>query len=87
MSFRKGIERKKHEREGKRRREAKEAGIILEREVKMRKGRPEKRDRGIEGPTVGKFKAGLLHLSKKDVFDIQGRKKTGGKQGRGGRRR
>lgn len=76
MSHRKGIISKQTEREEKRRREARENGIILEKAKGGIKGQKEaRRDRGIGGPGVGKFSGGTLRLSKKDIFDIEGPKK------------
>jgi hypothetical protein len=72
MSHRRGIAKKAVEREGKRRKDAKESGVILEKE---RKGAPKERgprERGVGGPGVGKFKGGVLTLSKRDIEDIQG---------------
>ena len=91
MSHRKGITAKKVEREDARRKEAKENGIILEKvgggrgEDKRKVGK--KRDRGAPGaPGVGKLVGGTLMLSKRDVFAIEGPKRTAsGKGGRGGR--
>ncbi|KAI9722102.1 MAG: hypothetical protein M1828_004916 [Chrysothrix sp. TS-e1954] len=71
MSHRIGIAKKGAEREEKRRREAKENGIVLERVQGTSKSRVRK-DRGIDGPTVGKFKGGTLSLSKRDVAKIKG---------------
>lgn len=92
MSHRKGITAKRNEKESKRRKEALENGIILERaratstraEDKLKNA---KRDRGIGAPGVGKFRGGTLSLSKGDIRDIQGPKRggRGGKRGRGGR--
>jgi hypothetical protein len=83
MNMRKGIHNKNRGREEKRRNDAKEAGIILEKVVKKKKdiGR---RDRSIGAPAVGKFRSGLLTLSKKDIMDVQSRK---GQRGRKGKRR
>ncbi|PSN71118.1 hypothetical protein BS50DRAFT_546236 [Corynespora cassiicola Philippines] len=78
--------------EERRRTEARENGIVLERESKVaaRKG-PAQRERGVGGPGVGKFRGGTLTLSKGDVASITGgggggrRGGRGGKGGRGGR--
>ncbi|KAI9844330.1 MAG: hypothetical protein M1837_005634 [Sclerophora amabilis] len=85
MSHRKGITAKAVEREERRRKEAKENGIVLER-PKNEKRSSERRERGIGGPAVGKFRGGMLKLSKEDVADIQGSR---GKVGsfKGGKRR
>jgi hypothetical protein len=85
MSHRKGIISKQREREEKRRREARENGIILEKVKGSIKGQKEgRKDRGIGGPGVGKFSGGTLRLSKKDISDIEGpRKKFSSRGGRG----
>jgi hypothetical protein len=75
LSHRRGIATKSKQREDKRRREAKENGIILETVRKTtRKGKliDAKRQRGIGGPSVGRFQGGMLRLSTKDVRDIEG---------------
>jgi uncharacterized protein DUF4602 len=74
MTIRKGITKKRQGKEEKRRREAKESGTILEKEVRKKK-EIGKRDRGVGGPAVGRMKGGLLTLSKKDIIDIQGKKR------------
>lgn len=76
MSHRKGITAKAAEHEETRRREAQENGIILEKADKVKKGSEARRQRSIGAPTVGKFQGGMLKLSKKDVADIQGPKKS-----------
>lgn len=76
MAQRKGIAAKVVGREETRRKEAKENGIILEKVAQGRKSNDAKRQRGIGAPSVGKFRGGMLTLSKKDVVEIQGRKKT-----------
>ncbi|KAI1842303.1 hypothetical protein JX266_011471 [Neoarthrinium moseri] len=85
MAHRKGIEGAAAARESKRRREAKENGIILERPAaaKVKKGdrRLGSRDRAVDAPAVGKLRNGMLRLSKRDVEEIQG---SGG-GGRGGK--
>jgi hypothetical protein len=87
MAMRKGIDEKRVNREKKRRREAKEAGIVLEKEVKERKERKRVKGMGVVAePGVGKWKNGGLVLSKKDVASITGGgEKKGGRGGRGGR--
>lgn len=89
MSHRRGIIAKQTDKEEKRRREARENGIILEK-AKMKKSTDGKRDRGVGAPGIGKFSGGTLKLSKKDIFDIEGPKRSsssrGGRGGRGGGR-
>ncbi|KAI5848912.1 hypothetical protein BZA05DRAFT_475227 [Tricharina praecox] len=88
MHMKKGIEGKKVEREKKRRREAKESGIVLEKEVKEFKKRKRGGMAGVDNPGVGRFKDGALVLSKRDVESITGgsggRGKGGKRGGRGG---
>ncbi|PMD24348.1 hypothetical protein NA56DRAFT_34635 [Hyaloscypha hepaticicola] len=84
MSHRKGIIAKQSEKEDKRRREARENGIILEK-AQMKKSSEGKRDRGVGAPGVGRFSGGTLTLSKKDISEIEGpRKNFAAKGGRGG---
>ncbi|KAL2219813.1 hypothetical protein M432DRAFT_280942 [Thermoascus aurantiacus ATCC 26904] len=72
MSHRRGILAKAAKREEKRRREARENGIILEKPTFKPKNSNKRRERGIGGPSVGKFVGGTLKLSKADVTRIQG---------------
>lgn len=72
MAQRKGIAMKIAEKEERRRYDAKENGIILEKAVKRKKGAGARRQRGIGAPSVGKFKGGMLKLSKQDILEIQG---------------
>ncbi|GME38073.1 uncharacterized protein LTHEOB_214 [Neofusicoccum parvum] len=58
MAHRKGIKAKASEREEKRRREARENGIILERAKKEKVGEERKRERGVGGPGVGEGRGG-----------------------------
>ena len=83
MNIKKGIEGKKFEREKKRRKEAKEAGIVLEKEVKVVKKRKRTGMAGVDNPGVGRFKDGALVLSKRDVESITGG--NGGGRGKGGK--
>jgi hypothetical protein len=86
MSQRKGIAAKKRTREDRRRAEAKENGIILEKEARVKKAAG-KRDRSVGGPSIGRFKGGTLTLSKQDVRSITGGGGGGGKgKGKKGRR-
>ncbi|CAZ84767.1 unnamed protein product [Tuber melanosporum] len=83
MAIRKGIAAAREERELKRRKNAKEAGIVLERDTTRKKISKKRQDRGGFGPSIGRFKGGALVLSKRDVMDIEGRSGSGG--GRGGK--
>ncbi|KAJ9318716.1 hypothetical protein DTO271D3_846 [Paecilomyces variotii] len=84
MSHRKGIKEKAATKEDRRRREARENGIILEKPTfKSSKSSGKRRERGIGGPSIGKFAGGTLNLSKSDIMSIQGpRKSAKGKKGR-----
>ena len=59
--------------EEKRRAHAKDAGIVLEREKKVgRTHADKKREKGVGGPSIGKFKRGVLSLTNRDVRSIVG---------------
>lgn len=85
-AIRKGIAAKSANREVTRRKEAAENGVILERaKAVIKPQQQQRRERGIGGPGVGKFRGGTLKLSSSDVKGIQGsgsRKSGGGKKGR-----
>ncbi|TVY83854.1 Uncharacterized protein LSUE1_G005169 [Lachnellula suecica] len=83
ISHRKGIIAKETDKEEKRRREAKENGIILERAKMKSKNGDGKRDSGVGAPVVGRFSGGTLKLSKKDVHDIEGPKRSSSSRGGG----
>ncbi|OTB08435.1 hypothetical protein M426DRAFT_183776 [Hypoxylon sp. CI-4A] len=90
MSHRKGIISAAAGRESKRRQEARENGIILERPVNggvKGKSKPRKRDVAVDAPAVGKLRNGMLKLSKKDIAEIQGDDRRSGGKGGGKRRR
>lgn len=70
MSHRKGIAAKKLATEEKRRREAKDTGVVLEKVARL-KSNSVKRDRGAGAPAIGRFEGGTLHLSRKDVRSIR----------------
>lgn len=75
MAQRKGIEKKKNERENERRREAREGGILVERKggkPRERRKRKGKGDEDVGGPSVGKWRGGTLILGGKELRDIQG---------------
>jgi hypothetical protein len=83
MAQRKHMIQKARLTDEKRRAEAREAGVILERPTM---GKPatkrddyKKRDRAVGLPSVGKFRGGTLNLSKKDVRDITGGGGSGAK--------
>jgi len=82
-SHRIGITKKAESKEAKRRREAKENGIILEK-ASSKPDKNVRRQRGVDVPGVGKFSGGTLKLSQRDVASIQGPR--GGTSRRGKRR-
>jgi hypothetical protein len=86
LSHRKGISAKAASREGRRRKEAAENGVVLEKARTAIKS-AQRRERGAGGPTVGKFKGGTLKLSSRDVRSIEGPKQrgSGGRKGRMGK--
>ena len=86
MSYRKGMIAKATERDEKRRRQAKDNGIILEKVKKGSKLVESRRERGIGAPSIGKFTGGMLKLSKRDVASIEGPKKSAGNGGKGRRK-
>jgi hypothetical protein len=85
MVARKGIQNKRKMKEDERRREAQEAGIILEREG-GKKTREREKTRGksksaykrdVGAPSVGRWKGGTLVLGKSDVAEIERQAKPG----------
>ena len=76
-----GIKAKADMKEDRRRREARENGIILEKPApKSNSNSSKRRERGVGGSSIGKFAGGSLNLSKRDVAAIQGpRRSTKGK--------
>lgn len=78
-AHRRGIKAKATSKDEKRRREAKENGIVLEKPAPKSKtgNNNKKRDRGVGGPSVGKFSGGTLNLSQRDINAITGSRKKG----------
>lgn len=79
--------------ETRRRHEAKENGVILEKVSMGKKGtkngndKGKMRERGVDAPGVGRFSGGTLKLSRKDVASIQGPpSRSGGAVRKRGRR-
>ncbi|EPE07350.1 hypothetical protein F503_08001 [Ophiostoma piceae UAMH 11346] len=89
MSMRKGIAAAAAARETKRRHEARESGIVLERPQAVVSKKAAKRQRAVDAPAVGLMRGSELKLRDKDIRAIEGPKKTfrGGKGGKGGKRR
>ncbi|EFQ27156.1 uncharacterized protein GLRG_02327 [Colletotrichum graminicola M1.001] len=86
MAIRKGIVAATAGREAKRRRQARENGIVLEKEAGPAPGKKAKKkagraERSVDGPAVGRMRGAELRLSERDVQSIEG----GGGSGRGGR--
>lgn len=95
MGMRKGIAGAKASREGKRRREAKENGIILERErpdevagagkkARRKQQGSRRSDLPVDMPGMGRMKGGELRLSKRDVRAVENEGKRMG-DSRGGK--
>ena len=84
LSHRRGIMAKASDREERRRKEAAENGVILER-AKARAQVGKRRERSVGGPALGKFKGGTLKLSSKDVRAIEGPRQSS-MRGRRGKR-
>lgn len=83
MSMRKGMTAAAGARESKRRREAKENGVILERTTTLKKStRPKNKDRGVDGPGLGKFKGAELKLNKNDIKKMEGGRDVFGRKSR-----
>ena len=82
MAQRKHMVTKARTTEEKRRAEAREAGIVLEKESRAPKKVEKKRERGVGGPSIGRFRGGTLSLSKQDVRSITGGG-GGGARGKG----
>lgn len=83
-AHRKGMKAKASAKDDKRRREAKENGIILEKPApKSKPTSTKKRERGVGGSSIGKFTGGTLNLSQRDYNSITG----SGKKSSKGRRR
>ncbi|KAH6611022.1 hypothetical protein Trco_001042 [Trichoderma cornu-damae] len=81
MHMRKGINAAAVERETKRRSEAKESGIVLEREAGKKRRRDRKSGGGGFGPAVGRLKGAELRISERDVKKIEGARDTFGRRG------
>lgn len=69
-----GIATKAAENAERRRREARENGIILEKAQHEKKSEKQHRQKNIDAPSVGKFRKGMLTLSRKDLREINGPK-------------
>ncbi|KAF3923744.1 hypothetical protein ABW20_dc0108931 [Dactylellina cionopaga] len=72
LHIKKGMARKQAMREDKRKKVARENGIVVAKETKSKKSRERKRDAGVGNPSVGKFRKGALVLSRRDVMGMKG---------------
>ncbi|KAH8176163.1 hypothetical protein LIA77_04581 [Sarocladium implicatum] len=84
MNMRKGMVAARVEGEKKRRREAKENGVVLERErsdagVKKAK---KKKDFGVDRPGIGRMKGAQLRISDRDIKSIENTRDTFGRKRR-----
>ena len=84
LSHRRGISAKVASRQDKRRQDAAENGVVLEK-AKLESKSIKRREGAIGTPRVGKFKGGTLRLSSRDVRSIEGPKQNG-QRGRKARR-
>jgi hypothetical protein len=85
MNMRKGIVAAAGAREAKRRREAKENGVILERETnggKRKKVKHGRRELGLDRPGVGRLKGAELKITERDVKRIENTRDTFGRRKR-----
>ncbi|KIH92976.1 hypothetical protein SPBR_02931 [Sporothrix brasiliensis 5110] len=76
MAMRKGIAAAAASRESKRRQEARESGIVLERPALKPSKSAAKRMRAVDAPAVGRLRGSELKLRDRDVRAIEGPKKT-----------
>ncbi|KAM3430628.1 hypothetical protein MY4824_007597 [Beauveria thailandica] len=87
MNMRKGIVAAARMHEERRRREAKENGVILERSGSgagsgKKKGSRARQERGVHGPGIGRMRGAELRISEGDVRRIEGSRDTFGRRGR-----
>ncbi|KAK5664219.1 hypothetical protein OQA88_435 [Cercophora sp. LCS_1] len=84
MSMRKGITRAAGSKEEKRRREARENGIVLEREAKKAVKRKKGGERPVDLPAVGKMRGAELRISAREIRAIEneGRRRETGRRKR-----
>ncbi|OAA49961.1 hypothetical protein BBO_01596 [Beauveria brongniartii RCEF 3172] len=83
MNMRKGIVAAARMHEERRRREAKENGVILERSGSgKKKGSRARQERGVHGPGIGRMRGAELRISEGDVRRIEGSREIFGRRGR-----
>lgn len=72
LAHRRGINAKATDREERRRQDALENGVVLEREKRKSNSKQAKfREKGIGGPAIGRFKGGTLKIRQRDVRSLQ----------------
>lgn len=76
-SHRRGMLAKAKQRETRRQEDAKQNGIIISRDTKSKLAKRKRREKGVGDPSIGRFRGGTLHLSKKDI----GHMRDGGSKG------
>ncbi|KAK0645985.1 hypothetical protein B0T16DRAFT_412361 [Cercophora newfieldiana] len=84
MNMRKGIIKYAETKEDKRRREARENGIVLERAVKKGRVQKKRSERAVDMPSVGKMRGAELKISAREIRAIEA---EGKRKEKGGRRR
>lgn len=72
LSHRRGITAKATDREQRRRKDALENGVILEKAKHASKADQTRRVRSVGGPAIGRFRGGTLRLGARDLRSIQG---------------
>lgn len=85
ISHRKGIAARTEAAEALRRKNAQENGIVLEKAMNSSRQSKGRRDRGVDAPGLGKFRGGILKLSRNEVASIQGPRHPMGRARRRGR--
>lgn len=83
MNMRKGMVAARVAGEAKRRKEAKENGVVLEREVGVKKVKKRaRRDDAVDRPGIGRMKGAQLRISERDVQSIENTRDTFGRKRR-----
>ncbi|PNY24394.1 Swr1-complex protein 5 [Tolypocladium capitatum] len=82
MNMRKGMVAAAGAREAKRRREARENGVILEKETGKKRRRGGGRDAAVNRPGVGRLRGAELRISERDVRSIEGGRDAFGRRGK-----
>lgn len=85
MNMRKGIVAAATARETKRRREARENNVVLEKETGKKKRRDRVKGMGVDRPGVGRLKGAELRINEHDVKRIEGTRDVFGRKASRGR--